>query len=84
MGLNDIFKKLKSMNSEKNASVTSKFLTVIFIGMISFIPFYFIWSNIQKAMGEQPTISVVMTGVVVSIALLLIFLIWKTRPKKDK
>jgi len=83
MALKEILNKLKQSGEEEseNASRFSKFITIIAIGIISFIPMYFIWNNIQKAMGDQPKIAAVMTGVIVSIALLLIFLVWKTRPK---
>ena len=77
---NNLKEKFKA--SINNGNLT-KLLLLIVVATISFYPFFSIQKKLNESIGDQPKIMLGSYIFIVSLAVLLVWVILKTRPKKD-
>jgi len=78
---NNLKEKIKT--SINNGNLT-KLLLLIAVAAISFYPFFSIQKKLNESIGDQPKILLGSYIFIASLAVLLVVLIIKTRPKKDQ
>ena len=68
---------------QKNASTASKIFILILTLLVSFVPFFFVITNLKKTMGGNPRALTASITFIVILALGLILIVLKSRPKQD-
>jgi uncharacterized membrane protein YhaH (DUF805 family) len=77
---NNLKEKIQSFF--KNGNIT-KLLLLVVTAAISFYPFFSIQKKLNESIGDQPKILFVSYLFIFSLAILLVWLVIKTKPKKE-
>ncbi|MES0488374.1 MAG: hypothetical protein ABUK01_00175 [Leptospirales bacterium] len=81
MSMWDFLNALKK-EDQKESSRGSKIFILVITVFVSFVPFFFVITNLKKTMGDNPRALTASISFMVFLALGLIFIILKSKPNK--